>query len=158
MRSGIDPCPCSVGWWSGIAMSCGVGCRRGSDLALLWLWCRLAATALIRPLAWEPPICHGRGPRNGKKKKDKKKRKLGLTPGHGTFPGAKLLSYKQKGLWSGKQGYQVSENELNIIIRKLKSKHHSHITSHVWGWWLYTKNRQQILVGVCRKRSHVPGM
>ena len=25
------------------------------DLALLWLWCRLAATALIRPLAWEPP-------------------------------------------------------------------------------------------------------
>ena len=25
------------------------------ELALLWLWCRLAATALIRPLAWEPP-------------------------------------------------------------------------------------------------------
>ena len=24
------------------------------DLALLWLWWRLAATALIRPLAWEP--------------------------------------------------------------------------------------------------------
>ena len=36
-------------------MSCGVGRRRGSDLALLWLWCRLAATALIQPLAWEPP-------------------------------------------------------------------------------------------------------
>ena len=34
-------------------MSCGVGRRPGSDLALLW--CRLAATALIRPLAWEPP-------------------------------------------------------------------------------------------------------
>ena len=25
------------------------------DPALLWLWCRLAATALIGPLAWEPP-------------------------------------------------------------------------------------------------------
>ena len=25
------------------------------DLGLLELWCRLAATALIRPLAWEPP-------------------------------------------------------------------------------------------------------
>ena len=25
------------------------------DLALLWLWCRPAATAPIRPLAWEPP-------------------------------------------------------------------------------------------------------
>ena len=34
---------------SGIAVSCGVGHRRGSNLVLLWLWCRLAATALIRP-------------------------------------------------------------------------------------------------------------
>ena len=25
------------------------------DPALLWLWCRLVATALIRPLAREPP-------------------------------------------------------------------------------------------------------
>ena len=25
------------------------------DLALLWLWCRLVATALIGALAWEPP-------------------------------------------------------------------------------------------------------
>ena len=39
----------------GVAVSCGVGCRRGSDLALLWLWCRLVDTAPIRPLAWEPP-------------------------------------------------------------------------------------------------------
>ena len=29
------------------------------DPALLWLWCRLAATALIRPLAWEPPYTAG---------------------------------------------------------------------------------------------------
>ena len=36
-------------------MSCGVGHRCGSDSALLWLWCRLAAVAQIRPLAWEPP-------------------------------------------------------------------------------------------------------
>ena len=38
---------------------CGVGCRRGLDLALLWLWSRLAASALIRPLAWEPPYAAG---------------------------------------------------------------------------------------------------
>ena len=25
------------------------------NLALLWLWCMLAAAALIQPLAWEPP-------------------------------------------------------------------------------------------------------
>ena len=36
-------------------MSCGVGRRCGSDPALLWLWHWPAATALIRPLAWEPP-------------------------------------------------------------------------------------------------------
>ena len=35
-------------------MSCGVGRRRGLDLALLWLWHRLVATALIRPIGWEP--------------------------------------------------------------------------------------------------------
>ena len=36
-------------------MSCGVDRRRGSDPALLWLWRRPAATALIGPLAWDPP-------------------------------------------------------------------------------------------------------
>ena len=29
------------------------------DPALLWLWCRLAAVALIPPLAWEPPYASG---------------------------------------------------------------------------------------------------
>ena len=29
------------------------------DPALLWLWCRPAATALIQPLAWEPPYAVG---------------------------------------------------------------------------------------------------
>ena len=57
-------------------MSCGVGHRHSSDLVLLWLWRRLAATAPTRPLAWEPPyaICCGSGPRRGKKTKRKKKR------------------------------------------------------------------------------------
>ena len=40
-------------------MSCGIGRRRSSDLALLWLWCRPAAAALIGPLAWEPPYAVG---------------------------------------------------------------------------------------------------
>ena len=34
----------------------------------LWLWCRPAATALIRPLAWEPPYAIGVAV---KKKKEK---------------------------------------------------------------------------------------
>ena len=40
-------------------MSCGVSCRCGSDEAFLWLWCRLAATAPIGPLVWEPPYSVG---------------------------------------------------------------------------------------------------
>ena len=40
-------------------MSCGISRRRGSDLALLWLWGRPAATALILPLAWERPYAVG---------------------------------------------------------------------------------------------------
>ena len=31
----------------------------GSDPELLWLWCRLVATAPIQPLAWEPPYATG---------------------------------------------------------------------------------------------------
>ena len=30
--------PCSVGQGSGVAVSCGVGRRCGSDPKLLWLW------------------------------------------------------------------------------------------------------------------------
>ena len=40
-------------------MSCGVGLRCGLDLALLWLWHRLAATAPVGPLAWELPYAMG---------------------------------------------------------------------------------------------------
>ena len=32
---------------SGVAVSCAGGCRCGLDPTLLWLWCRLAAAALI---------------------------------------------------------------------------------------------------------------
>ena len=56
-------------------MSCGVGRRRGLDPPLLWLRRRPAATAPIRPLAWEPPYALGSSPRKGKKKKKKKKKK-----------------------------------------------------------------------------------
>ena len=53
-------------------MSRGVGLRHGSDLALLWLWHRLAATAPIRPLAWEPLYAMGAALEKTKKTKKKK--------------------------------------------------------------------------------------
>ena len=52
-------------------MSCGVGHRCGLDLALLCLWRRLAATALIRPLAWEPPYAGGAAQEMAKRQKNK---------------------------------------------------------------------------------------
>ena len=60
-------------------MSCGVGCRRGSDPALLWLWRRPVAPAPIRPLAWDPPYAAGVAQEiatttTTKDKKDKKKK------------------------------------------------------------------------------------
>ena len=51
-------------------MSYGVHCRRDLDPALLWLWHRLAAVALIGPLAWETPYAAGVALKSkGKKKK-----------------------------------------------------------------------------------------
>ena len=44
---------------SSTAASCSVGRRCGSDPVLLWLWCRLAAAALIQHLAWELPSAVG---------------------------------------------------------------------------------------------------
>ena len=60
----------SIPGLSGVAVSCGVGHRCGSDPALLWLWCRLAAIAPTRPLAWEPPYATGMAPEKTKKKKN----------------------------------------------------------------------------------------
>ena len=57
-----------MGKGSGVAMSCGIGRRRGSVLALLGLWCSLAATAPIRPLAWEPPYVMGAAQKGQKTK------------------------------------------------------------------------------------------
>ena len=54
-------------------MSCGIGRRRGSDLALLWLWCRPMATAPIGPLAWEPPYAMGVALKRQKDQKRKEK-------------------------------------------------------------------------------------
>ena len=52
-------------------MSCGVGCRLCSDLALLWH--RPAAIALIRPLAWELPYAAGVALKKKKKKESMNK-------------------------------------------------------------------------------------
>ena len=61
-----------MGYGSGIAVSCSVGCRRGSG--------RPVATAPIRPLAWEPPYAVGAAPKMAKKTKKKKRGKKKIFP------------------------------------------------------------------------------
>ena len=50
-------------------MSC-FGHRCSSELPLLWLRCRLAPVAPIRPLAWELPHAEGAALKKQKKKKN----------------------------------------------------------------------------------------
>ena len=49
-------------------MSCGVGRRRSSGLASLWLWYRPAAAAPIQPLARELPYAAGASLKKQKQK------------------------------------------------------------------------------------------
>ena len=66
---GFNSWPCLVGWGFAVATSCGIGHRLSSDPELPWLWCRPAAVALIRPLAWEPPYAMGTALKWQKKKR-----------------------------------------------------------------------------------------
>ena len=64
-----------MGQRSGVAMSCGVGHKCGSDPTLLWLWCRLVATDPIGPVAWEPPYAAGTALKRQKDKTNKQTKK-----------------------------------------------------------------------------------
>ena len=61
-------------------MSCGVGRRCGLDPVFLWLWCRLAVTAPIQPLAWEPPYVEGVALKKKKRQNKNKTPKSPLPP------------------------------------------------------------------------------
>ena len=66
-------------------MSCGEGRRHGSGPVLLWLWRRLAAAALIRPLAWELTHTVDMALKSKKQKiKNKKREKSWAKVNHGT--------------------------------------------------------------------------
>ena len=66
MRMWVPPLALFRGLGILVVVGCGVGHRRGSDLALLWLWCRPAAAAPIRAL--EFPYAVGAALKNKKTK------------------------------------------------------------------------------------------
>ena len=59
------------------------------DLALLWLWARQAAVALIQPLAWEPPFAADVALKKPKQKAKPKEKTSKVPPKatYGIFPG-----------------------------------------------------------------------
>ena len=57
-------------WVKDLALPQAVGLRHGLDPALLWLWCRLVAEALIQPLAQELPCATSVALKSKKEKKN----------------------------------------------------------------------------------------
>ena len=90
----FNPWPQPVGQGSGVAVSRGVGQRCSLDPVLLWLWCRPAVAAPIRPLAWELPYATGVSLKQSKKTKNKKQphqptkhnHRGDIRPSYGLFP------------------------------------------------------------------------
>ena len=86
-----------------MAMSRRVGRRGSSDLVLLWLWCRLAVVALIRPLNWEPPYAVSAALKRPKKKeRERERRKVERSSGfvniegHGNLEGEPKSNFNIK--------------------------------------------------------------
>ena len=77
-------------------MSCGVGQRHGSDPVLLWLWRRLSAVALIRPLTWELPYVAGAALKSKIFKKQKSGLRLDYIWSHGQWQMAWLVRILKK--------------------------------------------------------------
>ena len=77
MRTWVQSLALLSGLRTGVAGSCGVGCTCGSD----WLgscvamaWHRLAASAVIIALAWEPTYASDAALKKDKRPKKKKKK------------------------------------------------------------------------------------
>ena len=97
---------------SWVVVSCGVGHKRSSDLVWLWLWCRLAAIALIWPLVWELPYATGVALKSKKKKRQKKKA---------------ILSYKE---WKAIVLFSHPEEESLPVAKRKRRK----MPGVYWPW------------------------
>ena len=106
-------------------MSCGGRHRRTLDPELLWLWCRLAATTPIKPLAWELPNAVGAALGKDKNKQTKNKYKPFETKTIKTW-----AKYNKTFLQIYTNGQHAYEKMLNILIIRLSANQNHNITSH----------------------------
>ena len=89
-------------------MSCDVRQSCGLDPLLLWLWHRMVATALIRPLAWEPLYATGAAQEMAFLKKQKQTNKKNLP---------------NKGGYDTIAFYRINNTNSNLHHRKSKKRH-----------------------------------
>ena len=129
--SGLRIRCCSELWY--------IGRRRGSDMVLLWLWCRPAATAQIWPLAWELPHATGAALKTKKK---------GKNPTHICFKEMKLI---QK-IWRPQiLSWHISSLPISQRLQILLSV--------IWGDYIvkWLKNRKHIpFVTIILEASFTP--
>ena len=105
---------------------------------LLWLWCRLAAAALIRPLAWELPYALGAALER-KTNKQKRVRSLNLT------------CDKRLKFWAGVLECRGKSDFLHLH-EKSPSANHAPLPGS-----LFPLSSQTVFPGMWRKASQVPG-
>ena len=125
--------------WSGVAMTCGVGCRCSSDPELLWLWRRLGAIALIRPLAWECLYAVSVALKSQKKKKED------LVHIHNGI----LLSHKKEwnnAICNNMAAPRDSHTKWSVRKRKINTIwYHLYTESKIWQKWIYLWNRNRLI-------------
>ena len=93
-------------------------------LALLWLWCRLAAAALICPLAWEPPCARGVALKRQKMKRIQLQQ-FGVTAEVWVWSPATYSRLKDPvllQLWFGFSPWPENLHMLSTAIKKTKPK------------------------------------
>ena len=83
---------------------------------MLWLWHRLAATAPVRPLAWEPPYAIGVALEETKRQKKKKKKTQKKKTPNLKFAKKKKRNKKTKKILN------TNKNMLDIITKFKLSK------------------------------------
>ena len=139
-------------------MSCGGGCRHGSDLALLWLWHGLAATAPIWPLAWEPAYAAGAAQEMAKRQK-KKKRRTSCCTALIFIPWPMLMKYSVSGCcYSSDKGKRdISNNQLALKTTACRS-HTSLLPIFYWPkkitWFLLTSAKREWIINPPKGKKH----
>ena len=124
-------------------MSCGVGCRLGSDPALLWLWYSPTGTTLIWTLAWELPYVKGMALKRPKKKereREKRKKEKNKIPNVGCWK-----SSTGQQTWPETQSPLQKRQELPAVTKSIfhstsTYEPHLFICGDVWAryilWWV----------------------